>query len=101
MKLPRPPTDAVEGHERRRFEAASAGLGLALSLASIVLYAANGCDWTMLLLWLGALIALGAFFVSISRRFPRFERADLLVSGGLALTLSLSTWRTSTTGRFR
>ena len=61
------------------------GLGLALGLASIVLYAANGYDWTMLLLWLGALIALGAFFVSISGRFPRFERADLLVSGGLAL----------------
>jgi 4-amino-4-deoxy-L-arabinose transferase-like glycosyltransferase len=60
-------------------------LGLALGLASIVVYAIWGYDWKMLLLWLVGLIALGASFFSRSPRLPRFERLDLLAPVGLAL----------------
>ena len=42
----------------------------------------------MLLLWLGGLIALGAFFFQLSGRLPRFERRDVLASGGLALVFA-------------
>lgn len=85
---PGPGTDAVEGRERRRFGLPLLGVGLALGLASIVLYAASGYHWTMLLLWLGGLIAMGAYFFELSGRFPRFERGDVLASAGLALVFA-------------
>lgn len=88
LKLPRPATDAVEDRERRRFGLPLLGVGLALGLASIVLYAASGYHLVMLLLWLGGLIAMGAFFFELSGRWPRFERPDLIASAGLALVFA-------------
>jgi hypothetical protein len=88
-KLPADPAAApVEARQRRRFGRPLLGVGLALGLASIVLYAVSGYDWTMLLLWLGGLIALAAFFFELSGPFTRFERADILASGGLALVFA-------------
>jgi Dolichyl-phosphate-mannose-protein mannosyltransferase len=88
LKLPRPPTDAVEGRERPRFGLPVLGAGLALGLASIIQYAASGYHWTMLLLWLGGLAAMGVFFVERSGRWPRFERGDVLASAGLGLVFA-------------
>jgi len=86
LKRPRRPAKgAAEGGDRRRLGPPVLVLGLGLGLASIVVYAAGGYDRTMLLLWFGGLIALGAFFFSVSGRIPRFERLDLLAPAGLAL----------------
>lgn len=86
-RLRRLATDAAEGGNQGSsgLPLVVLGLGLLLGLASIVLYAVNGYDWMMLVLWLAALIALGASFLNMSGRLPRFERADLLASAGLAV----------------
>ncbi len=63
-------------------------LGLALGVASIIVYAASGYGWPMFSLWLAGALVLGAFFYSVSGAFPQIARTDLIASAGLALVFS-------------
>jgi 4-amino-4-deoxy-L-arabinose transferase-like glycosyltransferase len=74
---------AAEDIERRRFGRLLLGAGLGLGLASIVLYAASGYDWTVLLLWLAGLAAMGAYFFERSAPWPTVARWDLFAPAGL------------------
>ena len=62
--------------------------GLALGLASIVIYAASGYSRTMLVLWLAALVALAVFCAARTQPLPRIALADLVVPAILAAVLT-------------
>jgi hypothetical protein len=73
--------------------------GLALGLASLVIYQTKGYHWTpfdngnsdfqpMLLIWLAGVLTLAVHFWSTSRALPRIGTADLFAAGGLMLFFS-------------
>jgi Dolichyl-phosphate-mannose-protein mannosyltransferase len=64
------------------------GLGLGLGVSSLVVYAANGYDRTMLLLWLGGLLVVGASLLAVSERLPRIARADVLAPAAALVGLA-------------
>jgi hypothetical protein len=69
----------AEGISRRRRIAREVlGLGLGLGFASLVVYAADGYDRTMLSLWVAGLVLSGASLLARSARLPRIARADLI-----------------------
>jgi dolichyl-phosphate-mannose-protein mannosyltransferase len=89
---------ATERHtiERPRIRAALGGhlpilvlaTGVALGACSMIVYRNSGYGRPMLLLWLGGLVALSAYFWSRSPTLPRIAAVDLVVSGLLILVFA-------------
>jgi hypothetical protein len=59
-----------------------------LGLASIVLYGVAGYSTWMLLLWLGALVAISVWLWSLNHSYPHIRLADVLAAVGLAVAFA-------------
>jgi hypothetical protein len=81
-------SEAERVSRRRRIMLEVLGLGLGLGLASLVVYAADGYDATMLSLWVVGLVASGAALRVGSGRLPRIARADLITPAAALIALA-------------
>ena len=59
------------------------GGAAALGIGALLLYWRSGYSRTMLVLWLGALVALSVVFWTWNRALPRIARKDLVVGAGV------------------
>jgi hypothetical protein len=73
---------------RRRLALPVLGLGLGLGLASLVVYATEGYDGTMLVLWILGLLVGGAGLLALSGRLLRIARADVLAPAAALIGLA-------------
>jgi hypothetical protein len=60
-------------------------VGVGLGLAALALYAADGYDRRMLIIWAAAIVLLGGYFISVSHSLPRPARLDVIIPPALAL----------------
>jgi 4-amino-4-deoxy-L-arabinose transferase-like glycosyltransferase len=82
---PASPFERARAAVRRVPPPAGIGIGLALGVGSLVAYDSGGTSTGMLLLWLAALLTLGATFWSMSSALPRIAVRDLAATGLLML----------------
>lgn len=62
--------------------------GFVLGAVSIISYAVSGYSTWMLLLWLGALVAISVYLWARNRALPEIQVADLVASAGLAIAFA-------------
>jgi hypothetical protein len=81
-------TPALARRPRRGAFAPVIGVGVALGLLSLAVYAATGYGRGVVLLWLAALAVLASAFWAASERLPRVATADLLTVAALVLAFA-------------